>query len=109
MSPGKVGPRLHRAVKSTSVDDCSLVFRMVAVLIYMSQAHRDANTLANAYAAISNAGAAGLTSRQIRDSGTLASDFAIEQLLARRMIVKLSSVVGRDCVDARYSTVRNAQ
>ena len=72
----------------------------------MTQAER--NTLANAHAAISNAGAAGLTSREIRDAGVLASDWAIEQLLARKMIVRLPKVIGRDCVDARFATIRNA-
>jgi hypothetical protein len=70
---------------------------------------KECNDLANAHAAISAAGAAGLTSRQIRDAGVLPSDWAVEQLLARKMIVRLPSIPGVHCVDGRFATVRNAK
>ncbi len=75
----------------------------------MSQARSAQNVRANAHQLIADAGPRGLTSRQLRDGGVLQSDWAISELLRLGMIVRLMNVLGLDCVDGRYATVRNAR
>lgn len=73
----------------------------------MNTTRTEAKVLADAHALIS--ARPGITAGQLQEAGVGAAFWAVEQLLARGMIVRLANVAGRDCVESRYATVRAAK
>lgn len=67
----------------------------------------EAKVLADAHALIS--ANPGITAGQLQERGVGAAFWAIEQLMARGMVVRLANVVGVHSVESRYATVRAAK
>lgn len=73
----------------------------------MNTTRTEAKVLADAHQLIAEN--PGITAGQLQERGVGAAFWAIEQLMARGMVVRLANVAGRDCVESRYATVRAAK